>query len=189
MKKNGKWRLCTDYRKLNSMTVPDSYSLPNIDEIFSSLGGAVIFSTLDLFSGYNQIRMADDIIDFTSFTTIRKFVYKVMPFGLTGAPATFQREMNCILFDLLGKCVFVFLDDIPIFSNTTEDHLVHFKQVFEIFRKFEVKINIEKCCFFKEEVELLDHVVSNNGLKILNPKLTLYLSGLNQKISQNLDPS
>ena len=105
MKKNGKWRLCTDYRKLNSMTVPDSYSLPNIDEIFSSLGGAVIFSTLDLFSGYNQIRMADDIIDFTSFTTIRKFVYKVMPFGLTGAPATFQREMNCVLYDLLGKCV------------------------------------------------------------------------------------
>ena len=112
-----------------------------------------------------------------------------MPFDLAGAPATFQEEMNCILFDLLGKCVFVFLDDIPIFSNTTEDHLVHFKQVFEIFRKFEVKINIEKCCFFKEEVELLDHVVSNNGLKILNPKLTLYLSGLNQKISQNLDPS
>ena len=93
-----------------------------------------------------------------------------MPFGLTGAPATFQREMNRILFDLLGKCVFVFLDDIFIFSNSFEEHLIPLKQVFEIFRKYEVKINIEKCCFFKE-VELLGHVVSNNGLKIINSKV------------------
>ena len=172
MKKNGKWRLCTDYRKLNSMTVPDSYSLPNIDEIFSALGGATIFSTLDLFAGYHQIRMAEDSIDLTSFTTkFGNFLYKVMPFGLTGAPATFQREMNRILFDLLGKCVFVFLDDILIFSNSVEEHLVHLKQVFEILRKYEVKINIEKCCFFKEEVEVLGHVVSKNGLKTIKSKI------------------
>jgi len=172
IKKNGKWRLCSDYRKLNSMTVPDSYSLPNIDEIFSSLGGAKIFSTLDLFSGYHQIRMAEDSIDLTSFTTkFGNFVYKVMPFGLTGAPATFQREMNRILFDLLGKCVFVFLDDILIFSNSIDEHVIHLKQVFEIFRKYKVKINIEKCCFFKEEVEVLGHVVSKNGLKTIKSKV------------------
>jgi len=172
MKKNGKWRLCTDYGKLNSMTVPDSYSLPNIDESFSSLGGAIIFSTLDLFSGYHQIRIAEDSIDLTSFTIkYGNFMYKVIPFGLTGAPATFQREMNRILFDLLGKCVFVFLYDILIFSNSFEEHLVHLKQVFEIFRKYEVKINIEKYCFFKEEVELLSYVVSNNGLKTINSKV------------------
>jgi len=136
LKKNGKYRLCSDYRRLNSITVPDSYALPNIDEIFSCLGGAFIFTTLDLFSGYHQIRMADDSIVLTSFTTkFGNFVYKVMPFGLTGAPATFQREMNRILFDLLGKCVFVFLDDILIFSNSFEDHLIHLKQVFDIFRK------------------------------------------------------
>ena len=161
LKKNGKWRLCSDYRKLNAMTVPDSYSLPNIDEIFDSLGGATIFSTLDLFSGYHQIKMDEDSIDLTCFTTkFGNFVYKVMPFGLTGAPATFQREMNRILFDLLGKCVFVFID-ILIFSKLKEDHLKHLNMVFEIFRKYEIKINIEKCSFFQEEVEVLGHIVTN----------------------------
>jgi len=78
MKKNGKWKLYTDYRKLKAMTVPDSYSLPNIDKIFSSLGGAIVFSTLDLFSGYHQIRMAQDSIDLTSFTTkYGNFLYKL----------------------------------------------------------------------------------------------------------------
>jgi len=87
------------------MIIPDSYSLPNIDENFGFLGDTLIFSTRDLFSGYHQIRMAEDSIDLTCFTTkFGNFVYKVIPFGLTGAPATFQREMNCVLFDLLGKC-------------------------------------------------------------------------------------
>jgi len=77
------------------MTVPDSYFLPNIDEIFSALGEAIIFSTLDLFAGYHQIRMAEDNIDLTSFTTkFGNFVYKVMPFGFTDAPATFQRNKS-----------------------------------------------------------------------------------------------
>jgi len=81
------------------------------------------------------------------------------------------REINRILFNLLGKCVFVFLDDILIFSNSIEEHLQHLKQVFEIFRKYEVKINIGKCCFFKEEVEVLCHVVSKNGLKTIKSKI------------------
>ena len=161
LKKNGKWRLCSDYRKLNAITVPDSYSLPNIDEIFDSLGGAKIFSTLDLFSGYHQIRMDEDSIGLTCFTTkFGNFVYNVMPFGLTGAPAT---QMNRILFDLLGKCVFVFIDDILIFSKSKEYHLKHLNMVFEVFRKYEIKINIEKCSFFPEEVEVLGHIVTNKG--------------------------
>jgi len=118
LKKNGKWRLCSNYCKLNAMTVPDSYSLLNIDEIFYSQGCAEIFSTLDLLSGYHQFRMDEDRIDLTCSTTkFGNFVYKVILFGFTGAPATFQKEMNRILFELLGKCVFVFIDDILIFSK------------------------------------------------------------------------
>ena len=100
------WRMCVDYRKLNDITVPDSYSLPYIDEIFDNLGGATIFSTLDLFSGYHQNLMDDESVEKTCFTTkFGNFVFKVMPFGLCNAPATFQREMNKILFDLIGVCV------------------------------------------------------------------------------------
>jgi len=171
-KKNGKWRLCSDYRKVNDLTVPDVYSLPNIEEIFDSLAGAIIFSTLDLFSGYHQILMAEDSIDITGFTTkFGNFVYKVMPFGLTGAPATFQREMNSILIELLGKSVFVFLDDILIFSKSKEEHLTHLEQVFSIFRKHKVKLNIGKCHFFKEKVEVLGHMVTKDGLTTMESKV------------------
>jgi len=173
VKKKGKnqWRLCVDFRKLNALTVPDVYALPDIWEIFDCLGGAIIFTTLDLFAGYHQILMDEESVNLTCFTTkFGNFVYKVMPFGLTGAPATFQREMNRILFDLLGKCVFVFLDDILIFSRSVEEHIVHLNQVLAIFRMHKVKINIKKCSFFKEEVEVLGHVVSKDGLKTMKSK-------------------
>jgi len=142
-KKNSKWRLCIDYRKVNEATKKDSYSLPNIEEIFDSLDGAKIFSTLDLYSGYHQILMDDDSVEITTFTTkFGNYQFKVMPFGLTGAPATFQREMNRILFPLIGKCVYNFIDDILIYSRTEEEHLEHLKQVLEIFKEHKLKINI-----------------------------------------------
>ena len=171
-KKNGKWRLCIDYRKVNEATKKDSYSLPNIEEIFDSLDGAKIFSTLDLYSGYHQILMDDDSVEITTFTTkFGNYQFKVMPFGLTGAPATFQREMNRILFPLIGKCVYNFIDDILIYSRTEEEHLEHLKQVLEIFKEHKLKINIEKCSFMQTEVEVLGHKVSSEGLSPLENKV------------------
>ena len=144
-KKNGKWLLCVDYRKVNEATKKDSYSLPNIEEIFDSLDGAKIFSTLDLYSGYHQILMDNDSVEITTFTTkFGNYQFKVMPFGLTGASATFQREMNSILFTLIGKCAYNFIDDILIYSRTEEEHLEHLKQVLEIFKEHKLKIN----CYF-----------------------------------------
>eukprot|EP00833_Pecoramyces_ruminatium_P008020 jgi/Orpsp1_1/1182052/evm.model.c7180000079679.1 len=103
-KKNGKWRLCIDYRKVNDVTEKDSYSIPYIDEIFDSLHGAKYFTTIDLYSGYHQILMDEESVEITTFTTkYGNYQFKVMPFGLTGAPSTFQREMNRILFPLIGK--------------------------------------------------------------------------------------
>ena len=117
-KPNGKWRMCFDYRKFNDATIKDSYSLPNIDEIFDSLDGAIIFTTMDLYSGYHQILMDEESVEVTSFTTkFGNYQFKVMPFGLTNAPATFQREMNKILFPFIGDFVFNFIDDVLIYSK------------------------------------------------------------------------
>ena len=171
-KHNGKWRMCVDYRRVNDITEKDSYSLPNIDEIFDSLDGAKIFTTMDLYSGYHQILMDEESVEVTSFTTkFGNYQFKVMPFGLTGAPATFQREMNKILFPLIGKCVYNFIDDILIYSRTVEEHLEHIKAVLKIFQENKLKINTEKCRFMRTEVEVLGHKLTTKGLCPMDSKI------------------
>ena len=99
------------------MNYRDANAIPIIQEIFDALKDAVIFSTIDLFSGYHQIPMYEINQEITSFTTkFGNYYFKVMPFGLTNAPATFQREMNRIFFDLINKCVQIYLDDIIVYS-------------------------------------------------------------------------
>jgi len=164
--------MCIDYRRVNDATEKDAYSLPNIDEIFDSLDGAKIFTTMDLYSGYHQILMEEESIEITSFTTkFGNYQFKVMPFGLTGAPATFQREMNKILFPLIGKCVYNFIDDILIYSKSVEEHLENIRQVLEIFKENQLKINLEKCRFMRTEVEVLGHKLTTEGLSPLDSKI------------------
>lgn len=172
-KKNGKWRMCVDYRKLNEYTIKDSYALPYIDEILFSVGRKIqYFSTIDLFSGYHQISMAIEDRDKTCFTTMfGNYNFKVMPFGLCNAPATFQREMNRIFFPLIGKCMFVYLDDLVIFSRNLQQHFQDLSTVFHIIKENELRINIEKCSFFKDEVEILGHVLSRKGLHPIDTKI------------------
>jgi len=172
-KKGGKWRVCVDYRKLNDVTIKDSYGLPVIDEIFDSLQGAQWFTTLDLFSGYHQIPMDPDSIELTSFTTkFGTYNFKVMPFGLCNAPSTFQREMNRVLFDLIGECVFDFIDDILVYSTSITSHIEHLKAVFERLRENKLKINLEKCHFASKEVDVLGHSISADGLKPIDNKVS-----------------
>ena len=135
------------------MTDKNSYPLPYIDEIFDSLDGAQIFTTMDRYSGYHQILMDEESVEITTFTTKFGNQFKVMPFGLTGAPAIFQREMNRILFSFIGKFVFNFIDDILIYSKNIEEHISHIRQVLEVFHQHKLKINIEKCAFIQTEVE------------------------------------
>jgi len=176
-KKNGKWRMCVDYRKLNDITVKDAYALPFIDELLESVHGATVFSAIDLFSGYHQIPMNEKDVEKTAFTTkFGNYNFLVMPFGLTNAPASFQREMNRILMPLIGKCLFVYMDDILVYSPNFEQHLADLEKVFSILRKFRFSINIEKCNFCQESVEVLGHILSKDGIKPMPDKMWHWLN-------------
>ena len=132
-KKDGRLRFCIDLRKLNNRMVKDAYSLPRIESILDSLGGAQIFSTLDLKAGYWQVEMAEECKAYTAFTCGPLGFYEcdTMPFGATNAPATFQRLMHDCLGELNMNWCIVYLDDIIIFSDTKEEHLKRLEAVFQ----------------------------------------------------------
>ena len=125
-KKDGSMRICIDYRRVNEVTVKDSYPIPKIEEILNQLGGNCVFTTLDLASGYHQVLVKKEDRCKTAFCTDRGlFEYVVMPFGLTNAPATFQRLMERVLKGLIGKICLVYLDDLMIYSKSLHEHEEH----------------------------------------------------------------
>lgn len=164
-KKDGSMRMCVDYRMLNSITVKDRYALPYIDDLFDQLQGASIFSKLDLRSGYNQVRIKPEHVSRTAFRTrYGHFEYRVLPFGLTNAPATFMRLMNDVLRPLLDKCVVVFLDDILVYSRSAEEHAKHLEEVLRLLRAHKLYAKASKCDFGVPKVEFLGHMVSKEGI-------------------------
>jgi predicted aspartyl protease len=166
-KKGGTLRMCIDYRQLNQLTIKDKYSLPIAEDLFMTLGKGKIFSKLDLASGYHQIPIEPEDIQKTAMSTkFGSYEWLVMPFGLTSAPATFQRLMNQVLQPLLNVCVVVYLDDILVFSDTEEEHLKHLDQVFELLAKSKLYTQVSKCVFGCSELEFLGHVISHEGIKV-----------------------
>jgi len=132
-KKSGEWRLCVDYRRLNAYTVKNKFPMPIVEELFEELYGAAWFTTLDLRSGFHQIKVTPEDQYKTTFQTHHgHYEYLVMPYGLTGAPATFQSIMNHVLAPLLRKCVVAFIDDILIYSQTYTEHVYHVQLVFQL---------------------------------------------------------
>ena len=170
-KKDGRLRFCIDLRRLNNRTVKDAYSLPRIESILDSLGGAQIFSTLDLKAGYWQVEMAEECKAYTAFTCGPLGFYEcdTKPFGATNAPATFQRLMHDCLGELNMNWCIVYLDDINIFSDTKEEHIKRLEAVFKKLMAAGLKLKPTKCFFFKDEIEYLGHVVSGKGIST-NPK-------------------
>ena len=166
-KKNGKLRMCFDYRVLNNMTRRDRYSLPRVDELLDHLQGSKVFSGIDLASGYHQVRISEEDIPKTAFQTPwGAYEFKVMCFGLTNAPATFQRVMNEIFRPYLGKFVLIYLDDILVYSKTPEEHKVHLRIVLSLLRKHRLYGRLVKTDFGKSEMPFLGHVVSADGVSV-----------------------
>lgn len=171
-KPDGSLRMCVDYRAVNKLTVRNRFPIPRIDDLLDSLNGARFFSTLDLKAGYHQIRLAPEDVPRTAFNTpFGHYEYRVLPFGLTNAPATFQTVMNDILRPYLNKFVLVYLDDIMVFSKTAEEHEQHLRLVLQALRNNQLYANAKKCKLNVREVEFLGHVVSRDGLKV-DPKKT-----------------
>jgi hypothetical protein len=171
-KKEGTLRMCIDYRMLNSITIKNKYALPFVDELFDQLHGAKIFSKLDLRSGYHQIRVKDADVHKTAFhTRYGHYEFRVLPFGLTNAPATFMRLMNDVLRPLLDVCVVVFLDDILVYSKTPEEHAKHLRQVLELLRQHHLYAKASKCEFGADHVEFLGHIVGSDGIRTVPDKV------------------
>ena len=172
-KKDGKLRLCLDYRGLNNQTIKDKYPLPRDQDIFDQLQGAKYFTSLDALYGYWQVRMAEDSIEKTSIRTpLGAYEFLVMPFGLCNAPATFQRFMESVLREHLLKYCMVYIDDIIIYSKTAEEHLQHIEAVLHTLKEHSVCIKWQKCHFFNVKLHFLGHIVSRNGIAPDPDKIT-----------------
>ncbi len=161
-----KHRLVIDYKKLNENTIPDRYPMQDPSVILANLGKAKYFSTIDLESGFHQILMKDSDIEKTAFSINNgKFEFLRMPFGLTNAPRIFQRAMDDILREQVGKTCHVYMDDIIIFSNSIEQHYADLIKIINILQNANMKISLEKSKFFKLETAFLGYMVSYNVIK------------------------
>lgn len=169
-KKDGSWRICGDYRRLNAITEPDRYPIPYLLDCTNMLDGKCIFSSLDLLSAYNQIPMAPNDVNKTAVTTpFGSFVYKFMTFGLRNASQTFQRFVNQALGDL--DFAFAYIDDILVASNSESEHREHLSTVFQRLEKAGLKLNVNKCIFGVPRIEFLGYTIDNQGIRPIAEKV------------------
>ena len=171
VKKDGSIRMCVDYRKLNSVSQVDAYPMPRVDDLIDRLGTATYLTTLDLTRGYWQVPVEERSRAKTAFTTLRGlFQFRVMPFGLHGAPATFQRLMDGLI---RGQESFAaaYLDDLIIFSSSLEEHLAHVRTVLERIQNAGLTVKMKKCQFAMAQCSYLGHLVGSGVVKPEESKL------------------
>ncbi|UYV61011.1 K02A2.6-like [Cordylochernes scorpioides] len=165
-KKDGTWRYCVDYRRLNKITKKkDVYPLPRIDDALDSLAGSSYFSTMDLRSGYWQIEVDEKDREKTAFITPDGlYEFQVMPFGLCNAPATFERIIDSVLGSLKWNMCLCYLDDIVVYAPTFEEHLLRLQLVLSCIQKAGLSLNHKKCLFGSRRIKILGHLVDANGI-------------------------
>ena len=168
-KKDGSIRMCQDFRKVNEVTEKFSFPMADPQTIFDSLSGSSVFSSLDLGQAYYQVYVDEASQLKTAFSTKKgQFCYNRMPFGLSTAPATFQRLMHILLDDILYNGVAAYLDDVLIYGKTIEEHNRNLEEVFKRIKLAGLRINPKKCSFYKSELIFLGHKISAEGISTNN---------------------
>ena len=166
-KKDGSLRLCIDYRLLNQKTIKDSHPIPRIQDSLNVLGGKEWFSTLDQGKAYHQGFMKEEARHLTAFVTPwGLWEWVRIPFGLTGAPAAYQRFMEETLKEVRDECCIPYMDDALVYSMTFSEHLGHLRKVLQLLRRKGIKLKPAKCRLFRKEVKFLGHVVSSEGYRM-----------------------
>ncbi|KAH6563597.1 hypothetical protein BASA62_008432 [Batrachochytrium salamandrivorans] len=187
VKQKDKLRLCMDYRGLNKNTVKDRNPIPLISELLRTLSTGKIFTTLDLRGAYNLLRIKEGDESKTSFITkYGQFEFLVMPFGLANAPAQFQRMMNSLFRDVIGKHVLVYLDDIVIYSDNMSDHIAQVQNVLRVLQDNGLYCKAEKCHFYKSEIKYLGYIISADGLRMDPSKISAVQSWPTPKKEKSL---
>lgn len=160
-----KFRMCIDYRFVNKKLIADKYPLSRIEDILDNLGRAKLFSVIDLQSGFHQIPLEEASRDITSFSTERgSFRFKVLPFGLSVSPNSFSRMMALAFSGVPPLTCFLYMDDVIVLGCSEKHHLKNLQNVFDVCRKYNLKLNPEKCKFFNSEVTYLGHKCTDQGI-------------------------
>ncbi|CAA0811070.1 Unknown protein, partial [Striga hermonthica] len=169
-KSEGKWRMCIDFRDLNKACPKDLYPLPRIDQLVDSTAGCELLSLMDASQGYHQIPLAREDRKRVSFVTSRgTYCYVVMPFGLKNAGATYQRLVDKIFKEQLGRNMEVYVDDMLVKSKEELDHVRDLKETFLTLRRYDMKLNLAKCSFGVRSGKFLGYLVTKRGIEV-NPE-------------------
>ncbi|CAF4872353.1 unnamed protein product, partial [Rotaria magnacalcarata] len=186
-KKDGTYRFCVDYRRLNQITMKDSYPLPHMEETINQLGGSSYFSKMDLKSGYFQLPIDEKDKPKTAFITSRGlWEFNVLPQGLKNAPPSFQRVLNNLLATGRWQFCLIYLDDIIIFSKSFPDHCTHLNNVLSVLNQANFQLNPPKCAFAQSEIDYLGHTINAKGFKPLNTNINAIVQVPNPRTAKQV---
>ena len=183
-KASGKWRMCINFIDLNRACPKDNFSLPSIDRLVDASVGHYVLSFMDAFSRYNQIMMDPSDQEKTAFITEEGlYCYKVMPFGLKNASATYQRLVNKVFADKIDRSMEIYVDDMLVKNSTTKQHIKDLVDTFASLRLYNMRLNPKKCTFGVEAGKFLGFMVFQRGIKINPEKIQAILEMTSPKMT------